>query len=579
MTDINNLRGISPDIERNLRSHDVTTAEELWKRIGDESNPRIDQLAQQAGITRDELIDLLAQQEVLYGGRQGVFPRPIYALILLFVLVIGGTVIYLAGRAMWLAFNPVSQVVVMADAELPARQVIGPDDVTRKEIPQESGTFQKEKEVVGHYPLEAIPAGAKLHSDQLSDASLPQADIEARYLLSIPIKTQALSPTVRPTERVSLLLSPRSSGVDAPPAVIEDDAIVWAIDMGGDVASITVAVTQDDLGVLKSLLGVSDVFVVQPSLEDSGGIHNDPPAVIGSGAHDVQGTEGDLLEISWAFSDPDAGDSLTLTANDKAGTFTDNGDGTWSWSLRTEDDVAEDSIKVVATDTRGETATDSFNYRADNVAPTATLNYSVATTVEGPDGFDLSIGDPSDPGSRDTFEYRFDCGSGTYGDWSSSSSAHCSTDGSPATLDVRAQSRDDDGGIGKEYTASVPVSKACNCPISDDHDYPVPEGPQKPPVLTSAKTSSIGRATVKGYLVSTPKQPCVVRFYSKHVSADGKKRFIGKKRVVAGANGSSSFAFSTRAVSAKDAVVARATNAQGNISAFSVSRAVATTRR
>jgi hypothetical protein len=85
----------------------------------------------------------------------------------------------------------------------------------------------------------------------------------------------------------------------------------------------------------------------------------------------------------------------------------------------------------------------------------------------GSNGFTVSLSDPFDPGSKDTFEYRFDCGSGTYEDWASSSSAHCSADNGPATLDVRAQIRDDDDGVSKQYTGSVEVKEICSFPIPD----------------------------------------------------------------------------------------------------------------
>jgi len=87
-------------------------------------------------------------------------------------------------------------------------------------------------------------------------------------------------------------------------------------------------------------------------------------------AADANGNEGDTLSTSGAFQDADGDTTLSLSVpNGTPGSFTDNGSGTWSWSLLTTNDT-HGTVVVTASDGHGGTVTDSFNYAAVNVAPT-----------------------------------------------------------------------------------------------------------------------------------------------------------------------------------------------------------------
>ena len=97
-------------------------------------------------------------------------------------------------------------------------------------------------------------------------------------------------------------------------------------------------------------------------------VSNHAPTVL-TAAADANGNEGDLLSTGGAFQDVD-GDTLALSVpNGTPGTFHDNGNGTWSWSLQTTDDTSG-TVVVTANDGHGGTVTDSFDYAAVNVAPT-----------------------------------------------------------------------------------------------------------------------------------------------------------------------------------------------------------------
>ena len=164
--------------------------------------------------------------------------------------------------------------------------------------------------------------------------------------------------------------------------------------------------------------------------------------------------EGSMANNSGTVNDPD-GHEVTLTAS--AGTVVNNDDGTWSWSMGTDDGPADSQIVTIsADDGHLGTADITFWLQVENVAPTATFNSP--TEVDEGDSFGLSLTGAYDPSGADTaagFSYDFDCGAG-YDGWDTDSTATCQTydDG---LLAVAGKIRDKDGGV-TEYTTAVTVN-------------------------------------------------------------------------------------------------------------------------
>jgi hypothetical protein len=113
-------------------------------------------------------------------------------------------------------------------------------------------------------------------------------------------------------------------------------------------------------------------------------------------------------------------------------------------------------VRVRATDSAGNTATDSTTVTVNNVAPTATFSAPSSDFAGFP--FTLSLTGAFDPSPVDTAEgltFAFDCGSG-YGAFTFESTASCPTD-DVGTRSVGAKVRDKDGGV-SEYRGSVEVT-------------------------------------------------------------------------------------------------------------------------
>ena len=120
----------------------------------------------------------------------------------------------------------------------------------------------------------------------------------------------------------------------------------------------------------------------------------------------------------------------------------------------------------------------------NNVAPAATFLADPAGGIvdEGND-IVLSLTDHADPSSADTtagFEFAFDCGDGTYSDFTGTGTLSCpAADNGPSgqQLDVGGKIRDKDGGV-TEYRAGVIVlnvapSATFGAPVSVNEGSPI----------------------------------------------------------------------------------------------------------
>jgi len=227
----------------------------------------------------------------------------------------------------------------------------------------------------------------------------------------------------------------------------DDGSWTWSYDPTDDFPQATITVTATD----GQGLTASDDFTYRAFNVAPVATFNHPSAV----------DEGSTIALALnGPSDPSSADMETLEY-----AFACNGDfGSFGQSNRTTCSIKDEGIhrvKAKIRDDDGGVTERTGTVTIDNVAPTATFEYPLVPIDAHADGFRVSLRKPVDPGSKDKpFTYHFDCGSGTYGDWSPYSSAQCSVDG-PATLDVKAQIRDDDGGLSQEYTGSVRVKKIC----------------------------------------------------------------------------------------------------------------------
>jgi hypothetical protein len=231
-----------------------------------------------------------------------------------------------------------------------------------------------------------------------------------------------------------------SSWLATGPALTGSDgfAVSGSLDLGGAFATCT------DLCSIDLMLG----YYRPP---------NEPP-VVRRAAEDTAGHEGGALAAAGAFVDPD-GDPLAISGEGR-GTLTDHGDGSWSWTLSPTDD-GSGVVKVTASDGKGGSVTDAFEWAADNLPPNiVSLTPGTSTVLAGADVTWTALA--TDPGSGDTHVWSFDGGLGSASGLNPTFTRHypgCGT----YTLDATVT--DDDGGSDTQTSnAAVTVGEAAVLP-------------------------------------------------------------------------------------------------------------------
>lgn len=169
-------------------------------------------------------------------------------------------------------------------------------------------------------------------------------------------------------------------------------------------------------------------------------------------AADATGDEGSTLSTSGSFTDADGNATLTLSVPDGTpGTFTDLGDGSFTWSLGTDDDTSG-TVVVTADDGEHDPATQSFDYLASNVAPGVDASTVAADACTA--ALSASF---TDPGTADTHVASIDWGDGSATEQVAPATSPVTgthTYGSNGTFTATVTVTDDDGGVGAGSAAA-----------------------------------------------------------------------------------------------------------------------------
>ncbi len=222
-----------------------------------------------------------------------------------------------------------------------------------------------------------------------------------------------------------------TKGASDPGTLVANQDGTWSWSMGTTdqtSGTVTVTATDDNGGV------VTDTF-------DFEAVNVAPQ--ITQAAVDATGNEGTTLTTRGAFGDV-AADNITVTKVSGPGTVTDNGDGTWSYSLAAADDLSA-SVVVQARDKDGAVSdTDEFTVTASNLAPAVGTSPTDQSGLEG--GTLTTTGSFTDV-AADTITISKESGDGTVtvgpnNTWSWSLTA---SDDASGTVVVKAD--DGEGGV------------------------------------------------------------------------------------------------------------------------------------
>jgi hypothetical protein len=272
-----------------LLQQQFACVDDLWESIGPKFVAGIARLETRTAITKELLIQILAEgasePELATGAGWtklkawspvrwlikaerwlwSTIPAPAYWPELLALLILIVLAALLLNHAAWKR----ETVIVKTETGLPAFHVLNEDDLEVKQEINIPGSLTSKSDAVGHYLLQQLPQGARLYGNQISTVKLSDEDSANRHVLSVPVKAGAISPTLSPPDRVCLLFSPRrnneTNNIPAAPLNVTgiDDVIILSVSRQGDSSSIVVAL-RADLAEVAKLLSTSDVMVSQP---------------------------------------------------------------------------------------------------------------------------------------------------------------------------------------------------------------------------------------------------------------------------------------------------------------------------
>ena len=167
------------------------------------------------------------------------------------------------------------------------------------------------------------------------------------------------------------------------------------------------------------------------------------------------GNEGALFSASGAFSDADPNTTLTITKRSGVGSFTDNGDGTWSWSYTAPDDISG-TVEIEADDGEHQTV-DTFTWTASDVVPSLsilTLGGNTGTACLS--GNTVTLDFTFTGATVDTFTGSINWGDTSTAEAFSSSPVSTSHAYAPGTYTIMVDLSDEDGaGIDSTKQGSV----------------------------------------------------------------------------------------------------------------------------
>jgi hypothetical protein len=169
--------------------------------------------------------------------------------------------------------------------------------------------------------------------------------------------------------------------------------------------------------------------------------------------------EGTDASNTGTVADPD-GDPVTLSAS--AGTVTNNGDGTWSWTGPALDGPGGYTVAIDADDGNGGTATTTFDVVITNVAPSVDAGANVTVLKNELVTLQGTFIDPAgtvDEAYLWSWTITGDAGSASYGGTLPTSASFATSGTYSLVLSVT----DKDGGVGSDTVGVTVVNQAPSC--------------------------------------------------------------------------------------------------------------------
>lgn len=167
------------------------------------------------------------------------------------------------------------------------------------------------------------------------------------------------------------------------------------------------------------------------------------------------------------------GDTVALIAS--VGMVANNGNGTWSWSLVTNDGPASQTVTITADDGNGGTSSTTFDLTVNNVPPTVN-----SASNDGPitanSAAHITVAASDVAGANDPLSYEFDCdNNGSFEVGPQAGNSAVCTFASAGAFSVSVRVSDGDGGVA--IAATVVTVNPANMPMGSCGGYTIMQTP------------------------------------------------------------------------------------------------------
>ena len=172
--------------------------------------------------------------------------------------------LFIVGGVIWWIYNlyhvlQTPQVLVKAEQGIPSFYKIKAEDLEISRPVSEEKAQELKSRLVGKYSSQKISQGEFLSVNLLLSQEFSEK-LANRIILTIPIKTDALNSTIQAKMKIDLLFANKG---DTGNSVIVQDVILLKLETKPETTSLVIAVSLEQLEVIKGKLGNFEVFVVQ----------------------------------------------------------------------------------------------------------------------------------------------------------------------------------------------------------------------------------------------------------------------------------------------------------------------------
>jgi hypothetical protein len=253
----------------------------FWEKLGEDFDKGVQEFARCNGLDVSSIIAVaIAEGQnsesykrlfIIPGSAEGIavyrfsFPslvRSLWRRKLQILLTAGLTILVLVTFGLiWtnIAKEKINNNIVKSREGLPAYHKITANDLGLASSFSD-GQPVDERSIIGRYTLFPVQAHTSLNEGQLLGTELSR-QMENRIIISIPVKSEYINSSIRPDSKIGLAFS--KNGEKSSEFTLVSDLILLGMEKHADSTTLITGVRAEQLGALKDILRVADLFVIQ----------------------------------------------------------------------------------------------------------------------------------------------------------------------------------------------------------------------------------------------------------------------------------------------------------------------------